>query len=89
MNGMQEEINMCLEEIDLQKLEIDQMVKEANELRGNIAEMKKNMGFDDELFDDLDEFDKKVSLLFGVEKKTRAIVRVASFDIICKSYHFS
>lgn len=69
MNGMQEEINGCLEEIDQQKYEIDQLVREANELRGNVAEMKKSMGFDDELFDDLDEFDKKVSCILGVEKK--------------------
>lgn len=69
MNGMQEEINVCLEEIDQQKFEIDQLVREANELRGNVADMKKNMGFDDELFDDLDEFDKKVSLCFGGGKR--------------------
>lgn len=61
MNGMQEDIAICLEEIDQQKLEIDQLTREANELRGNVADMKKNMGFDDDLFDDLDEFDKKVS----------------------------
>lgn len=37
------------------------MQQEINQLKGNVSDMKKNMGFDDELFDDLDDFDKKVS----------------------------
>ena len=38
------------------------MQEEIDQLRGNVADLKKNMGFDDELFDDLDDFDEKVSL---------------------------
>lgn len=37
------------------------MQHEIDQLKANLAEMSKNIGFDDELFDDLDEFDKKVS----------------------------
>lgn len=37
------------------------MQKEIDQLNSNVADMRKNMGFDDELFDDLDDFDKKVS----------------------------
>lgn len=39
------------------------MQAEIDQLRVNVADMKKNMGFDDELFDDLNDFDKKVSEL--------------------------
>lgn len=39
------------------------MQQEIDQLKNNVADMKKNMGFDDELFDDLDDFDKKVSLM--------------------------
>lgn len=38
------------------------MQQEIDQLKGNVADMRKNIGFDDELFDDLDDFDKKVSL---------------------------
>lgn len=72
MNGMQEKITLCQKEIDLQKLEMDQLAKEAIDLRVNIADMQKSMGLDDELFDDLDEFNKNVSLFLGVELKRRS-----------------
>lgn len=39
------------------------MQQEIDQLKGNVADMRKNIGFDDELFDDLDDFDKKVSLI--------------------------
>ena len=35
---------------------------EIENLKRDVAEIRKNMGFDDDLFDDLDDFDKKVSL---------------------------
>lgn len=37
------------------------MQQEIDQLKSDAAEMKKNMGFDDELFDDLGDFDKEVS----------------------------
>lgn len=37
------------------------MQQEIDQLRYNYAELKKSMAFDEELFDDLDDFDKKVS----------------------------
>lgn len=39
------------------------MQQEIDQLKTNVADLRKNMGFDDELFDDLDDFDKKVSLM--------------------------
>lgn len=68
INGLQAELTSSWKEIDQQKIEIKQILRENVELRENVNEMKKNMGFDDDLFDDLDEFDKKVSdgFVFGV-----------------------
>lgn len=37
------------------------MQQEIDQLQTSVADMKKNIAFDDELFDDLDEFGKKVS----------------------------
>lgn len=37
------------------------MQQEIDQLKANVADVRKNIGFDDELFDDLDDFDKKVS----------------------------
>lgn len=37
------------------------MQKEIDQLKSDVGHMKKNIGFDDELFDDLSDFDKKVS----------------------------
>lgn len=40
---------------------INGMQQEIDQLQTSVADMKKNIAFDDELFDDLDEFGKKVS----------------------------
>lgn len=71
MNGMQDEFAESLFEIDEHKIETDQLKREINELKENVADMKKTMGFDDDLFDDLDDFDKKVSdeCIFGGGKE--------------------
>ena len=61
---MQDDFAVSMDEIDQHKFEIDQLVREVNELKENIADMKKTMGFDDDLFDDLDDFDKKVRFFF-------------------------
>lgn len=69
MNGLQEELTSSWEEIDQQRIEIKQLVREMTELKENVNGMNK-MAFDDELYDDLDEFGKKVSddfLFWGVK----------------------
>lgn len=38
------------------------MQQEIDQLKSDVGDMRKNIGFDDELFDDLSEFDKKVRL---------------------------
>jgi hypothetical protein len=65
MNGMQEDLDMSFMKIEQQRKEIKQLVEEVTELKENVNEMKTaSLGFDDDLFDDLDEFDKKVSCGF-------------------------
>lgn len=92
---MQEDLESSLDEIDQQKSDIDKLVREVNELRGSLSDMKKFTGYDEELFDEVDEFDKKVSRISffggGNEKKYDVIrhlmeVLLGYFDVfICDS----
>lgn len=47
------------------------MQQEIDQLRVNVSEMRKTIGFDDDLFDDLDDFDKKVSDVANFPNATR------------------
>lgn len=47
------------------------MQEEIDQLRVNVSEMRKTIGFDDDLFDDLDDFDKKVSDVANFPNATR------------------
>ena len=66
------------------------MQDEIDQLRTNIADMKRNIGFDDELFDDLDDFDKKVSWqMFLQEKKNFSTLIKARENVWEKKNDFS
>lgn len=39
------------------------MQQEIDQLKSDVGDLRKNIGFDDELFDDLSDFDKKVRAL--------------------------
>lgn len=57
---------------------------EIENLKRDVAEMRKNMGFDDDLFDDLDDFDKKVSFMrakvFALINREKTFFLMNSFE---------
>ena len=74
LNGIQDDLVASLNKVEQQKLEIELLNQDVIELKGNITEMRSTLFDDDSRFyDELADFDKKVSSILssGCKRKSR------------------